>query len=132
MARQRLKCVARYQHLPLYQCCYALTREIYRLRLKLPKALKHDLGQMTFETALRCLRFVIVANGQEKKEPTLRLLSLEIEILWTFSRLMFDLRGISAGEFKALSTRLSEVGSQTQSWLAWERKQKKISIESSE
>ncbi len=126
MARRRsFFHVARYQHLPLYQSCFGLTREIYRLRLKLPKLLKHDLGRMAFESALSCLRFVIVANGEAKKEPTLRSLALEIECLWAYSRLLYELRGISAGEFKVLSARLTEIASQTQAWITWERKQKK-------
>ncbi|MFH1263154.1 MAG: four helix bundle protein [Pseudomonadota bacterium] len=121
--------MARYQHLPLYQFCYALTRELYRLRIKLPKTLKHDLGSTLCSSALHCLKLIIVANGQPDKEPALRSLRLEIECLWTYSRLLYDLRGISAGEFKVLSEKLSEVASQAQAWLRWERKQKSNIVE---
>jgi hypothetical protein len=100
--------VARYQQLRLYQACYALTREFYRLRAKLPKTLKYDLGTTACNSALRCLKLIIFGNSQHVKERALGHLVLEIECLWVFSRLLHDLRGISTGEFRALSTRLSD------------------------
>ncbi|USN48719.1 MAG: four helix bundle protein [Pseudobdellovibrionaceae bacterium] len=36
--------MARYQHLPVYQLSYSFVRESYRLKAKLPKLLKYDLG----------------------------------------------------------------------------------------
>ena len=114
--------VARYQHLPLYQACYALTRELYRLRGKFPKTLKYDLRTTACASAIRCLKLIVVANGRTAKEPPLRELLIEIECLWTYSRLLHDLRGVSSGEFKTLSVRLSEIGSQAQAWMSWEKK----------
>ena len=114
--------MARYQHLPLYQACYALTREVYRLRIKFPKTLKYDLGTTLCASAVRCLKLIVMANGRVSKEATLRELLLEIECLWTYSRLLHDLGGISTGEFKSLSVRLAEIGSQAQAWIRWEKK----------
>ena len=51
--------MARYQQLRVYRSCYELTRELYRLRAKLPKALKYDLGS----TVCVSVRF-----GQEVQE----------------------------------------------------------------
>ena len=102
--------MARYQHLPLYQATYALTRESYRLRIKFPKTLKYDLGTSFCSSSLRCLRLIVLANGRTCKEPVLRELVLEIECIWTYARLLHDFRGLSGGEFKALSIRLADGG----------------------
>ena len=117
--------MARYQHLPLYQLTFALVREIYRLKLKLPNALKHDLGSMLFASSLRCIRCVVLANGSEKKSRYLQEYLLEIEMLWTLSRLLYDLRGISKGEFQLLSERIADLGPQVSAWLKWEKKRLK-------
>lgn len=113
--------MARYQHLPLYQGCYALSREVYRLKVKLPRCLKHDLGSMVFSSALRSVRLVIFANGAKRKQQAIQELLLEIELMWTLSRLLLDLNGISKGEFQVLSEKLSEISPQANAWLKWER-----------
>ena len=38
-------------------------------------------------------------------------------------RLLFDLRGITEGEFKVLSEQLSSIEKQTQAWLKWQQNQ---------
>jgi hypothetical protein len=119
--------MARYQHLPVYQALYTLSLQTYRLKLKLPKSLKHDLGQIFFESAIRCLRGVILANGSVNKMRPLQQVLLEFETLWVYSRLLFDLRAISSGEFEVLSGLLTDAGKQLNSWLKWEKQQNKIS-----
>jgi hypothetical protein len=115
------KIMARYQHLPIYRAFYAFSREVYRIKIKLPKVLKHDLGSMLFVSSLRCLRCVVFANGSQKKLKPLQELLLEIEGIWALLRLLYDLKGISKGEFEALSIRLSEVGPQVNAWIRWEK-----------
>lgn len=91
------------------------------MKLKLPKALKYDLGQETFGSALKILKCIVLANrAQDKSKHTLRLL-LETEVQWAFMRLLFDLQGITEGEFKVLSERLSEIERQAQAWLKWQQ-----------
>lgn len=114
--------MARYQHLPLYQETYAFSREVYRMKVKLPKELKHDLGSMVFQAALRCIRCIIFANGLKVKQKPLQELLLEIEMLWSYLRLLHDLRGISHGEFQVLTERLESIGKQAQAWQKWEMK----------
>ncbi|MBY0472496.1 four helix bundle protein [bacterium] len=112
--------MSRYEHLSLYQACYTFSREIYRIKLKLPAALKHDLGAQVFTSCLRCLRCVIFANGSQRKSRPLQELLLEIESLRTYTRLLHDLRGISKGEFQTLSERLREMAAQANAWHKWE------------
>jgi hypothetical protein len=113
--------MARYQHLPVYKTFYAFCREVYRIKAKLPQALRHDLGSMIFASSLRCLRCVVFANGSQKKLRPLQELLLEVEGLWTLLRLLYDLKGISKGEFEVLSARLAEAGPQVSAWLKWEK-----------
>ena len=92
--------MSRYEHLSIYQACYTLIREMYRIKIKLPASLKHDLGMQACAGSLRCLRCVVFANGSEKKSRPLQELQLEIETLRTYARLLHDLRGIGKGEFQ--------------------------------
>jgi hypothetical protein len=120
--------VTRYQHLSVYQALYSLSLQVYRLKLKLPKSVKHDLGQIFFESTVRCIRGVILANGSANKVRPLQQTLLEFETLWVYSRLLFDLRAISTGEFKNLSEILSDSGKQLNAWLKWEKQHAKIAV----
>jgi len=113
--------MSRTQHLPLYSSIYVFTREIYRIKLKLPKVLKHDLGQEVFRSAIKLLKCVVLANRAREKERHISRLLLEVEVQWTFLRLLFELRGISEGEFKVLSERLTDIGKQAQGWQKWQQ-----------
>jgi adenine C2-methylase RlmN of 23S rRNA A2503 and tRNA A37 len=55
-----------YQHLPLYDSLYRYTNEFYKFKKALPKDLKHDLGEAVSNSALRCLKLVVFADGNEK------------------------------------------------------------------
>ena len=110
----------------MYQACYQFAKEIYRLKVKLPKTLKNDLGQEAFATSLKVVKCVALASrSQDKSRLILRLLA-ESEAQWVFLRLLFDLRGISEGEFKVLSERLSDIEKQAQGWLKWCQKEKRL------
>jgi hypothetical protein len=113
--------MARVQHLPLYLSSYQFSKEIYRLKLKLPKTLKHDLGQEAFSSVLKILKCVVLANKAQDKSRHISRLLLETEVQWVFLRLLFDLRGITEGEFKVLSERLSDIEKQSQAWLKWQQ-----------
>jgi hypothetical protein len=117
--------MARYQHLSVYQAMYSLSLQVYRLKLKLPKSLKHDLGQVFFESTIRCVRGIILANGGVNKIRPLQQVLLEFETLWVYARLLFDLKAISAGEFKVLSESMNGAGKQLNAWLKWEKQQNK-------
>ena len=121
--------MARYSHLPLYKSTYVLTREIFRLQQKMPKTLKFSLGLMLFESSLRCTKGIIVANGSKNKLKVLQEVSLEVEVIWTFLRMLHDFKGISPGEFQQLSERLMEVSTQLHAWIKWEKNRIKEEVE---
>ncbi len=117
--------MARYSHLPVYKSCYVLTREIFRLQEKLPKNLKFTIGTRLFDSSVKWVQGIIVANGSEEKLTSLRMVGLEIETMWTFLRMLYDFKGISRGEFQIISERLGEVAPQLSAWIKWEKEQLK-------
>jgi hypothetical protein len=59
--------MAHSRHLPLYAAAYAFTKEMYRLKTKLPKALKYELGQEAFHSAVKTLKCIVIANRAKDK-----------------------------------------------------------------
>ena len=115
--------MSRFQHLPVFQQCYAHSKEIYRLKIQLPKAIKHDLGSEVFQSSIRCVKLVILANRLQIKEPALKEVLLEVDLQWVYLRMLHDLQVVSSGQFKDLSTRLAEIGKQLSSWRAFDKKE---------
>ena len=111
--------MARTQHLPIYQSVFIYTREVYRLRVGLPKSIKHDLGQEVCESSIKLLKCVVLANGSIKKDRFLNRLLLEVEVQWALLRLLYELKAVSAGQFKLLSERLADITRQSQAWFKW-------------
>ena len=89
------------------------------MRAGFPKSIKHDLGQEVCESSIKLLKCVVVANGAIKKNTYLNRLLLEIEVQWALLRLVYELKGVSAGQFKLLSERLSDITKQSQAWCKW-------------
>ena len=115
--------MARFKHLEIYQSAYKFTREVYQIKTKLPKNLKFDLGEKMLNSSLKIIRGLVIANGTKDKVKVLLQISLEIETLWIFLRMLFDFKGISRGEFEVLSNLLSNVAKQNQSWIKWSKEQ---------
>jgi hypothetical protein len=115
--------VARFKHLEIYQSAYKFTREVYQIKTKLPKNLKFDLGEKTLNSCLKIIRGLVIANGTKDRLKVLLQISLEIETLWVFLRMLFDFKGISRGEFEVLSNLLSSVAKQNQAWVKWSKEQ---------
>lgn len=122
--------MAKFHHLEVYQLSYRFTKMIFETKIKLPKTLKGDLGQMTFLSALKLTRGVIIASSSQDKSKVLNLVALEIDVIWQFLRLMYDLKGISKGEFQVLSEVLTDISDQIQKWLNWSKENNKKSSES--
>jgi len=116
--------MSRYEYLPLYRASYALCLYAHEVQSKLPKGLRYTVGLKLLDACVESLRLIVVANRAAQKSGALDLLILEIEGLWVFSRLLYDFRGISSGEFKVLSERLAGIQSQVDGWLKWDRKQR--------
>ena len=61
------------QHIPLYSLTYIYAKDIYRVKLKLPKSIKHDLGQEIFGSTLKILKCLVLANrATDKTRPSFK------------------------------------------------------------
>jgi hypothetical protein len=107
---------------PIADDLFKLINALAIARHKMPKAHKHELGAQMFNTALNCQRAVIRANITTDKIGALTTLIVELDILWTFFRLCYNVRAFSSGEYKILSERLATVSSQAAKWLKWAQK----------
>ncbi len=109
--------------LDAYKTVYILVRETHRVRTKMLKALKYEIGQEMMLSGLRMTRGIILAAQRQDKVAFLQEALAEGEVMWTWLRLGFDLKGMSAGELRLLSQRLDELMKQLAAWLKWSRKQ---------
>ncbi len=55
--------MARTRHLPLYAATYGFAKETFRIKVKLPKLLKYDLGQEAFTSAIKMLHTIDTGVG---------------------------------------------------------------------
>ena len=115
--------MSRFKHLEIFQKAYKLNHEIFRIKSKLPRALKYDLGVVVFKSSLRLIRGIMIANGSPDKLKILRQIALEIELIWVYFRMLYDFQGISRGEFQVLSEQLTEISKQNQNWIKWSKEQ---------
>jgi hypothetical protein len=66
-----------------------------------------------------------MANGSIKKDRYLSRLLLEVEVQWALLRLLYELKAVSAGQFKLLSERLADITKQSQAWFKWVQDQER-------
>ncbi len=111
--------MSRTKHLQVYQSAYAFSLEMYKLKLRMPVSLKHDLGAMIFSTSLVIVQEITIANSSVEKVKPLQKVLLSVESLWPLLKMAEDLKSISIHQYKLYIDLLVEIGSQTQSWLKW-------------
>ncbi len=116
--------MARTKHLQVYQSAYAFSLEMYKLKLRMPVSLKHDLGSMIFSTSLEIIQEITIANSSVEKVKSLQKVLLSIESLWPLLRMAEDLKSISVNQYKLYTDLLVEMASQIQSWLKWAKTKK--------
>lgn len=116
--------------LEIYKTAYVLTREMHRIRIKMPKALKYDIGQEMMQSGLSVIRGIILASrAGEEKVKSIRDFLTEVEVLWTYLRLAYDFGAMSQGEFRLLSERLNDLTKQGASWMKWSKGQNSDSVQ---
>jgi hypothetical protein len=109
--------------LSVYKQSYALNRHVYMIVKKFPKDLKHSLGQRILNSCLELISKIVHANQVDIKKDLIFDAILQIEILYTYSRMSEDFKAITIGEFQVLSEHLAEISLQLKAWLNWDKKQ---------
>ncbi|MFN7824393.1 MAG: hypothetical protein ACK5P6_03435 [Pseudobdellovibrionaceae bacterium] len=69
------------REIPIYNLVYAFTKEIYKIKIKLPKSMKHDLGQEMSFSGLKMLEYVVLSNRSHEKLPPISDLLLQIVLI---------------------------------------------------
>ena len=105
--------------LEIYKTAYVLIREVYKIQNKMSKTLRYSLGVAMVNSCIQIIQKIIVASRMSDKRKILEELNTEIEVLWTYLRLAYDLNGASQGEFKVLSERLDHLSAQALGWVKW-------------
>ena len=78
--------------LEIYQTAYVLSREIYKIQQKMPKALKFSLGSKLLDSIMIVIRSIVIASSRKDKVLPLEDMTSEIEVLWTWLRMGYDLK----------------------------------------
>lgn len=111
--------MAQYNHLPIFQLAYKLTLEIYQITHNFSREYKYTLGQKLKEISADFLDFIVLANSQENKIPSLKEARLRLERLRIHIRLACDLKIISFKKYELLSRSLEELSKQLAGWQDW-------------
>jgi predicted nucleotidyltransferase len=107
--------------LEIYRSAYRLAKEMQKIRSKMPRSVKHDLGQQAFSSCLNVLREIAKArrNSDEKKIQALLNIEIEAELMWTWLRLLWEFNAIKESEHLLLSEILDDVTTQAKAWRKW-------------
>jgi hypothetical protein len=117
--------MAQYTHLPIFQLAYKLTLEIYQITHQFPREYKYTLGQKLKEISADFLDFIILANSQEDKLPSLKEARLRLERLRIHIRLACDLKIINLNRYESISRSLEDLSKQLSGWQEWSLKTEK-------
>jgi hypothetical protein len=109
--------VGRVAELEIYKTTYVLLREMTRIREKMPRTLKYEVGAEMMKSGIAVVRHISRAARKESKFDELFELMTECELLWTWVRLAHEWRGMSLGEFRLLCERLDDLSRQAAAWL---------------
>jgi len=117
--------MARFEHLPIYNKSFELTKACFRALERMPRGHKASVGDRIVNSAIRQTQLIVFANGVEKKDAALVKLILEIENMVLLLRVATDLKALSLGEGQQLVERLFDVRQQAQAWRAWAKEEDK-------
>ena len=114
--------MAKYDHLPIFQCAYALTLEIYKSTHQFPREYKYTLGQKLKEISSDFLDLVILANSQLDKTAILNEARVILERLKIHIRLACDLKILNLKRYESFARFLEDLSKQLSGWQTWSLK----------
>jgi hypothetical protein len=117
--------MARFEHLPIYNKSFELTKACFRALEHMPRGHKASVGDRIVNSSIRQTQLIVYINGVEKKDIALVKLVLEIENMVLLLRVATDLKALSLGEGQQIMERLFDVRKQAQAWRAWAKEEAK-------
>ena len=80
----------RASELEIYKSAYLTAREIHKVRSKMARSLKYDVGSEMMKSAISIIRLIVRASRETQKEYILKELLTDCELLWSWLRLGYD------------------------------------------
>lgn len=113
--------MAQYQHIPVFQCAYILTIDLYKIVKNFNKDFKYTLGEKIKISAHELLDSVREINSfsDQEKLKYFSKIDFKKENLRIYLRLAYDLQVISAGQLKMTNEKIEEIGRQLGGWQKW-------------
>ncbi len=104
---------------PIVQKSYLLYKELYGLRLRIPKQDRHALWARCEKANLDVLELVLLAAQRQKpdKHAALELASAKLNVLRVFVRLAKDTKVIDGKRYVSLEAQLDEIGRMLGGWM---------------
>lgn len=104
---------------PIFTKTYEFYKEIYSLRVTIPKSDRYAVWQRVENTTLEILENILVAIGLPKNEKTgiLEEASKKLNILRVFVRLSKDVKAIDNKKYIILQEKLDEIGRMLGGWI---------------
>lgn len=104
---------------PIVQKSYLLYKELYGLRLRIPKQDRHALWGRCEKTNLDVLELVLLAAQRQKpdKYAALELASAKLNVLRVLVRLAKDTKTIDGKRYISLEARMDEIGRMLGGWM---------------
>ncbi len=111
---------------PIFTASYALLLDIHTATEKMPRALKHGLGEELSRTGVQLVARITSALSGNPDKQVLREASWRLDELRVLVRLAKDMRGFSIGQYEKFSLQTDDVGRQLGAWMRRRREQTPI------
>lgn len=105
--------------IPLFKKIYELYKNFYEFRKLAPKQDKFTIFEKGDKIILEILEGILMANQSPKPDrvTTLKSVSVQLNILRIFIRLMKDIRALDLKKYITLEEQINEIGKMLGGWL---------------
>lgn len=105
--------------IPIFKKSYDLYRALHEYRRLVPKQDRFSIFERVDITMLDIIEGILLASSQQKttKLPTLERVSLKLNMLRIFIRLMKDTRALDPKKYVALEGAIDEIGRMLGGWI---------------
>ncbi|MFA4872083.1 MAG: diversity-generating retroelement protein Avd [Patescibacteria group bacterium] len=106
-------------NMPLFKKAYEFYKKLYEFRKIAPKQDKYAIFEKSENITLEILEGILIANQSPKPEriTALKLVSVKLNMLRIFVRLMKDTRALDLKKYITLEEMINEIGKMLGGWL---------------
>ena len=100
---------------------FSLCIAAYRLRSKMPRAVKHDLGAHLCNATVTLAVLATRAYVPARRHQSLEALLEEVNVVWLYLRILHAAESLSTSHYASLSEQVAQVEKQAKAWLSWHK-----------